>query len=173
MIKYKTPLILQCLLVFIPLNFYMWGNWMLVDLQWAFFRFQNTTMGSGFIFFHRDVDFILLGYTTGIHNILSVILWTAGSILLLFGILFTIAASLQGEVSHVRTASYLTFGAGILYLISAVERFMAGFAIPVGLPVLFLIAYLCYRQEPETDEDSSDIDDSDDDSDDEEDGVCT
>jgi len=163
MVRYKIPLILQCLLVFVPLNIYMWGDWILVNLQWAFFRYQYTAQGSGFFPLNWDIEYLFLGFTSGTHNILSVVFWTGGSILLFAGLLFAIAACLQGEATHVRTASLLTFGAGIFYLISALDRFVTGFAIPLGLPVLFAIAYLSYRHLPEPGEDSGDGDEDDED----------
>jgi len=156
MIKYRIPLLLQCLTLLVPLNIYMWGDWILVSLQWAFFRYQETAVGSALFPLNRDISFILLGYSTGIHNILAVVFWTAGSILLLGGVLLTLIACIRGEALHIRTASFFTFGAGILFGISALERFPSGFAIPLGLPVLFIIAWITYRQQPESCDDDGD-----------------
>jgi hypothetical protein len=152
MVRYKIPLILQCLTLLIPLNIYMWGNWILVNLQWAFFRYQYTAEGSGFFPGNKDVTFVLLGFTSGIHNVLAVYAWAAGSILLLAGVLITVYACLREDAARIRIASFFTIGAGILFGISAVERFFSGFAIPLGLPVLFAIAWITYRQQPEPDE---------------------
>jgi len=160
MVRYKIPLLLQGLALLIPLNIYMWGDWLLVNLQWAFFRFQTSANGSSLIPLNRDIDFILLGYTTGIHNILAALVWTAGSLLLLAGFLVTVYATVIEESRHIRIASFFTLGTGILFGISALERFTAGFAIPLGLPILFVTAWIMYRQQPEPDEggDESDND---------------
>lgn len=156
MVKFKIPLLLQCITLLIPLNIYMWGDWILVSLQWAFFRYQDTAAGSGIFTINRDISFILLGFSTGIHNILAVVFWTAGSILLLAGILLTLYGCIREEALRIRTASFFTLGAGILFGLSALERFTGGFAIPLGLPVLFIIAWITYRQQPEPGEDEPD-----------------
>ena len=160
MVRYKIPLLLQGLALLIPLNIYMWGDWLLVNLQWAFFRFQTSANGSCLIPLNRDIDYILLGYTTGIHNILAALFWTAGGLLLLSGFLVTVYACSLEEVRHIRLASFFTLGAGILFGISALERFTAGFAIPLGLPIIFITAWIMYQQQLEPDEgdDSSDND---------------
>ena len=163
MVRYKIPLILQCLTLLIPLNIYMWGDWMLVNLQWAFFRFQYASQGSGFFLANKDISFILLGFTTGMHTVLAVLSWAAGSILLLAGIIITVYACIREESARLRTASFFTLGAGILFGLSALERFNGGFAIPLGLPALFFIAWITYRQqhEPDEDEDNDKGDDKD------------
>jgi hypothetical protein len=130
----------------------MWGNWILVSLQWAFFRFQYTAQGSGFIPVNREINFIQLGYTSGVHTLLAVTFWTAGSILLITGILLTGYAGFRGNTRHIRQASFLTLGAGVFFGLSAIERFTAGFAIPLGLPLLFAIAWIMYHQQPEAGE---------------------
>ena len=163
MVRYKIPLLLQGLALLIPLNIYMWGDWLLVNLQWAFFRFQTSANGSSLIPLNRDIDFILLGYTTGIHNILAALFWTAGSLLLLTGFLVTVYACALEEVRHIRLASFFTLGAGILFGISALERFMAGFAIPLGLPIIVITAWIMYRQ-PQAPEEGEDISDDDEES---------
>ena len=40
--RFKLSLIFQCLIFLIPLNIYMWGDWILVNVQWALFRFQHA-----------------------------------------------------------------------------------------------------------------------------------
>lgn len=159
MVRYKIPLLLQCLTLLIPLNVYMWGNWLLVNLQWAFVRYQYTGLGSGFIPINRDIDFILLGHTTGIHNILAVLFWTTGGILLLVAFFLTLIASLGEKAVPIRNASFLVFGAGLLFCLSALERFTAGFAIPLGIPLIFITGWITYRQQPEADDAEEDADD--------------
>ena len=44
MTRYKILLILQCLIFLIPLNIYMWGDWLLVNVQWALFGTNNLRM---------------------------------------------------------------------------------------------------------------------------------
>ncbi len=47
--RFKLSLIFQCLIFLIPLNIYMWGDWILVSVQWAFFRYMQTPYGNSLI----------------------------------------------------------------------------------------------------------------------------
>jgi hypothetical protein len=78
MVKYRLPLIFQCLIFLIPLNIYMWGEWIIVDLQWALFRYQQSPFGNSLILGYKDINYIFLGQTTGWYNILSTLFWTTG-----------------------------------------------------------------------------------------------
>lgn len=93
--KFRIPLILQCLVFLIPLNIYMWGDWIIVDLQWALFRYQQSPYGNSLIIGNKDINYILLGQTTGMYNILATLFWTTGSILLIIGLLLTILANVD------------------------------------------------------------------------------
>ena len=55
MTRFKIPLILQCLIFLIPLNLYMWGDWLLVNIQWALFRYQQSQYGNSLILGHKDI----------------------------------------------------------------------------------------------------------------------
>jgi len=157
--RYRIPLILQCLVFLIPLNIFMWGDWIIVDLQWAFFRYQSSPYGESLIPIYKDINYILLGQTTGIHPILAVMFWVAGGTLLVIGLLGIIFAYLNEQSDLIRKASIFTILAGIFFGLSAIERFAGGFAIPVGIPIVIFIGWWIYREESEedkTDEESSD-----------------
>lgn len=160
MAKYKFLLALQALIFLIPLNFYMWGDWLLVDFQWALVRYQQSSYGSSIIPVYKDIIYIIDGRTTGIYNILAASFWTAGSIILLIGIFITLYAWIYGRPNLARTASLLTIGGGILYLLSALGRFNAGFSVPVGVPFILFIGWWLYHQKPEP-EDDKDISEED------------
>ena len=55
MARYKILLLLQCLILLIPLNVYMWGDWLLVNMQWALVRYQQSPVGSSIIPGYRDI----------------------------------------------------------------------------------------------------------------------
>jgi len=157
--RYRIPLILQCLVFLIPLNIFMWGDWIIVDLQWAFFRYQSSPYGESLIPIYKDINYILLGQTTGIHPILAVMFWVAGGTLLVIGLLGIIFAYLNEQSDLIRKASIFTILAGIFFGLSAIERFAGGFAIPVGIPIVIFIGWWIYREESEedkTDEESRD-----------------
>ena len=162
--KFRFPLILQCLIFLIPLNIYMWGDWMIVNAQWALFRYQLSEFGSSLIPGHNDLLYIYLGLTTGFYNIAAALLWTAGAAILLIGLCITIIAITREEFGKFKTASNFTIIGGIFLCISGIFRFNGGFAIPVGVPVILIIGWWMYQENFEPDEtNEDDVTDEDDD----------
>lgn len=119
----------------------MWGNWMLVNIQWALFRYQQSQYGNSLILGHRDVLYIYFGYNTGLYNIAAASFWTIGSVILLIGLCITIFAYIKKKFPLIRTASYFTIVGGIILGLSALCRFQAGFAIPIGIPIILIIGW--------------------------------
>ena len=144
--RFRIPLILQCLVFLIPLNIFMWGDWIIVDLQWAFFRYQSSPYGDSLIPVYKDINYILLGQTSGIHPVLAVVFWVAGGTLLVIGLFSILYAYLNERPDVIRKTSILTIIAGIFFGLSAIERFFGGFAIPVGVPVILIIGWWMYRE---------------------------
>lgn len=143
--KYRISLILQGLLLLIPLNIYMWGEWIIVDLQWALFRYQQSSYGNSLILGYKDINYIFVGQTTGLYNILATVFWTIGSILIIIGLLVIIKANLDKRSSVLKIASLFTITGGISFGLSALLRFFGGFAIPVGVPIIFILGWWMYR----------------------------
>jgi hypothetical protein len=149
--KYRIALIVQTLIFLIPLNIYMWGDWIIVDLQWALFRYQQSPYGNSLVPGNNDIHYILLGQTTGIYNILATLFWTTGSILLIIGLLVIILANVDERSTLIKKASIVTVTAGIFFGFSALLRFFGGFAIPIGVPFVIFIGWWMYKEtvEPE------------------------
>jgi len=124
----------------------MWGDWIIVDLQWAFFRFQSSPYGDSLIPIYKDISYILLGQTSGIHPVLAVVFWVAGGTLLVIGLLSILFAYINERPDFIRKTSIITIFAGIFFGLSAIERFVGGFAIPVGVPVILIIGWWMYRE---------------------------
>ena len=155
--NYRSSLIFQCLIFLIPLNIYMWGDYLLVNVQWALFRFQQSEYGNSLIPGHKDIIYIYLGQNTGIFNIAAAGLWTIGTIILFTGLLITIyAASVEEGPSLLKKASLCTIGGGIILGLSAACRFYGGFAIPIGVPVILIIGWWIYQKNSDNDEDETD-----------------
>lgn len=149
--KYRTSLIFQCLIFLIPLNIYMWGDWLLVNVQWALFRFQQSELGNSLIPGNKDILYIYFGQNTGIFNIAAAYLWTIGTIILFSGLIITIYAYIEEKSSMLKKASFFTIGGGIILGLSAACRFQGGFAIPVGVPVIFITGWWIYHENREDD----------------------
>jgi len=142
--RYRFSLILQCLIFLIPLNIYMWGDWLLVNMQWALFRYQQSPYGNSLILGYKDILYIYSGRNTGFYNIAAASLWTLGSCILLIGLGITIFAYLKNNSSHLKTASYFTICGGLFLGLSALCRFQSGFSIPIGVPVILFIGWWMY-----------------------------
>jgi hypothetical protein len=153
MVRYKILLFLQCLILLIPLNVYMWGDWLLVNVQWALVRYQQSPYGPSIIPGYKDILYIVQGQTTGIYNILAASLWAIGSILLLLALFLTLIAWVNERPGLTRTASILTLCSGVLLCFSALGRFVGGFSIPIGVPIILFIGWWMYRQEPDQKDD--------------------
>jgi len=149
--KNRISLILQTLIFLIPLNIYMWGDWIIVDLQWALFRYQQSPYGNSLIIGNKDINYILLGQTTGMYNILATLFWTTGSILLIIGLLIIILANIDEKSSLIKKAAIFTVLGGIFFGFSALLRFFGGFSIPIGVPFVIFIGWWMYTEtfEPE------------------------
>ena len=156
--KYRTPLIFQCLIFLIPLNFYMWGDWVLVNVKWVLFRFQHSGYGDSLILGYKDPLYIWLGQNTGLFNVAAYGLWTIGTILLLLGLVLTIFAIYSGEeITLLRQASLFTIGGGIALGLSALCRFIGGFAIPIGVPIILIIGWWMYRNSDEEEDEADPV----------------
>ena len=149
MVKYRIPLIVQCLLFLIPLNIYMWGDWIIVDLQWALFRYQQSPYGNSLIPVYKDISYIVLGQTTGLYNVLSTVFWITGCVLLIIGLFVIILSNIGETVMSLKKASIFTIAAGILFGFSALLRFSGGFAIPVGVPIVLFFGWWMYQEKSE------------------------
>jgi len=150
--RFKLSLIFQCLIFLIPLNIYMWGDWILVNVQWALFRYQQSPYGDSLIVGYKDMLYILQGLSTGLYTIAAAVLWTIGTLILLAGLIITIVAYTREESEKLRTASYFTLAGGIFLGLSALCRFNGGFAIPIGVPIILIIGWWMYKETDETDE---------------------
>jgi 4-amino-4-deoxy-L-arabinose transferase-like glycosyltransferase len=152
MTRFKLPLIFQCLIFLLPLNIYMWGDWLIVSVQWALFRYMQSPYGASLILGNNDILYILRGQSTGLYNIGAVVFWATGVLILLIGLIVTIVAYAKEEPDNIRTASYFTLAGGIFLGLSALCRFNGGFAIPVGVPIILIIGWWMYKEADETDE---------------------
>jgi hypothetical protein len=158
MSRYRITLVSQLLIFLIPLNIFMWGDWLIVNAQWALFRYQQSEYGNSLILGYKDIAYISLGMTTGIYNIAAALFWTAGAVILLIGLCITIFAVIRDESGFIKTASYFTLCGGIFLSLSALIRFFGGFSIPVGVPVILYIGWRMYR-DTEDDEYEKELDD--------------
>ncbi|MGV8130333.1 MAG: hypothetical protein ACP5NN_10630 [Methanolinea sp.] len=147
----RIPLILILLLFVIPLNIYVIGEWIGTGVQWALFRYQETSYGISLISLTRDFEYITYGVLTG-KTAVSVALWGAGTILLIIAFL-ALAAMIAEEMNDkVHIPGLLVIASGILLLASCMTQYgpffsgPAGISIPIGIPLVLAIGWLIYSR---------------------------
>jgi hypothetical protein len=153
---FSIPLILQCLLLIIPINLYVIGNWLATGIQWALFRYQQSYLGNSLILFYKDINYIASGAITG-RSIFAGGFNVAASSLLLLALCIFVYGYLTESIAYFKTAAIITISGGCLFLISDIIQYGIlfhgpdGFAIPLGVPAILLTGWWTYRREfPDT-----------------------
>ena len=119
----------------IPLNVYLIGERLGAGIQWAFFRYQDSFMGSSLIPVTRDFEYVILGFYTG-KSALMVYLWCAGIVVLL---LFMIILLVRWNMVPFKPELYgigLVIS-GLLFLASSIAQYGITFSGPAGFVVPF------------------------------------
>ena len=152
--RFKIPLILQAVVFLIPMNIYVIGDWMGAGIQWVFLRYINAMDKSSIIPLNREIGFILSKILIG-KSVIITIIWTIGVILLIAATILIIYGTTKTSPSLIKKAAFINIGAGVVFLVSIFIQYgfllhgPAGMAIPFGIPVLFVIGYLQYRESSE------------------------
>lgn len=147
----RIPLVLVLLLFIIPLNIYVIGEWIGTGVQWALFRYQETSYGTSLITLTRDLEFITSGTITG-KTAISISFWIAGVVLLIIAFI-TLAAMIAEEMKgKIHILGLFVIASGILLLLSCMTQYglhfsgPAGFCIPVGIPFTLVLGWLIYSR---------------------------
>ncbi|HVN66689.1 MAG TPA: hypothetical protein VMT31_08770 [Methanomicrobiales archaeon] len=136
----------MALLLVLPQNLYVIGDYIAWGIRFPFFRLQDSVYGSSFIPIHRELVYILAGQVRG-GTVLATILWLAGVILLLAAAALVVSRHQLGYTGHARYPGPLLVTTGILFLAWAVVQYgpllsgPGGYAIPVGVPILWFCGW--------------------------------
>jgi len=147
----KIPLILQAAIFLIPMNIYIIGDWMGAGIQWIFFRYINAMDRSGIQLLNREIDFITYGIITG-KSASALILWIVGFMLIILATSMVVYSTTYTSPGLIKKAAFINIGGAVVFLVSIFIQYgfflhgPAGMAIPFGIPVLFVIGYLQYRE---------------------------
>jgi hypothetical protein len=150
--KSRIPLVLQCLLLVIPLNIYVIGDWLAQGIQWALFRYQQSYLGNSLIPVNRDLYYVTSGILTGT-SAASIILWMAGVTLLIIALVLMVRAIVSENPVSLKQGALCTIAAGITFGISQLLQYgillhgERGFAIPIGVPVILVTGWWVYRED--------------------------
>ncbi len=147
----RLPLLLTILLFVIPLNIYVIGPWLACGVQWAFFKYQTYSMGDSLITIARELEFIFMGIYTG-KTAFSVYLWVAGVAVLIVALLLLLVAFADKDKDHdPRFPGLLLVSGGFFFLASCIAQYgffldgPAGFAVPIGVPLVWVVGWWVYR----------------------------
>ncbi|MCX6689215.1 MAG: hypothetical protein NTZ39_05955 [Methanoregula sp.] len=139
-----------------PIQIYSIGDVYGAGIQGAFYRYQESSLGSSFIPITQDLHYVTSGNYYG-QTAVSILVWTAGDILL---VLATIL-SLMKEQKIVDTKSKIVYSllitSGMVFLISIMFQYgiflygIAGISIPLGIPLIIISGMYFFTQTADAD----------------------
>jgi len=148
----KFSFIIQALMLLIPLNIYVIGDWLGTGVQWALFRYQQTYLGTSLIPVTTDFRYVLDGMIGG-RSGSSVLIWCVGAVMLVAAVfLFIYPQYMEPDSRWSRYPPLLSMVAGILFFFSCILQYgfllhsQAGFSIPIGIPVVIILGWYHYRE---------------------------
>jgi hypothetical protein len=146
--KFKLILLISLI---IPLNIYVIGDFLGAGITFPFLKFQITFMGTFFLTFLQELNYVING-TFHHKTAISVLFWTIALIIQVAAVLTLYISWNRQNFILLRRAGVFLMTATILYLASIITQYgflfhgPAGTAIPIGLPVLFLIGGWMYME---------------------------
>jgi len=161
-----TRHLLPTLLVFIillPANIYVIADGIGAGLRFPLFLYQDTTYGASLIPVWREIAYVTSG-TIGGRSAVSILIWVLGTALLGTALLvaaiayFAVRREDDSETLR-RPLALLVAGGAAAYLLSCVAQYgptlhgPAGFAVPVGVPLILAVAWYIAKVGDDGDED--------------------
>lgn len=157
MVRCCRRVILHFVLFLIPITVYGIGNGLGIGVRWILFRYQETTIGANLTDILQDASSIGAGVMQE-QSAVSYLLWVAGAALLVISLL-NLLNDIDRRKETRQRSGILVASAGIFLLLSMMAEYgvtlrgSAGFEIPFGLPLVWLVAWWVYRaHEGDTDE---------------------
>jgi hypothetical protein len=140
---------LSALLFFIPFNIYIIGDWLGIGIQFLIWKFQYSSQGNSIITILQELQYIISGIIYG-RSAISILIWII-SLVFIVGSIFIICYY-RNELAGVNRAGLFLMFSGITLLLSLICQYgplfhgPSGLAIPIGLPVLFVIGSWMYME---------------------------
>jgi hypothetical protein len=150
MIKHRLPFLLQCLVLLIPVNIYVIGDWMATGVRWALFRYQQGPLGSSVISIGNDFQHLLSGTLQG-RSAVILLLWIIAALLLILCLILNLATLQKQTALSFKIAALLILLSGLLFAVSDIVQYgitfhsSSGFCIPIGIPLILVIGAWSYR----------------------------
>jgi len=136
----------------LPANIYAIGNGIGAGIRFPLFLYQDTTYGASLIPVWREISYVTSG-TIGGRSAVSILLWVLGTALLIAAIVYFAARRKEDHETFRKPLALLVAGAGVAYLLSCIAQYgptlygPAGFAVPVGVPLILAVAWYIVRVE--------------------------
>jgi hypothetical protein len=149
--KWHYHLFLSTILFFIPYSIFIIGDWIGAGVQFSLLKIQFSDQGNSIINVLQELDYLKSGIITG-RSILTILLWAFGVFLIVISIAVLFVQNYRQTAIKTVYSSILLFFAGIFFLASIITQYgpylhgPAGTAIPIGLPVLFVISGWMYME---------------------------
>jgi hypothetical protein len=143
--------IISILLLIVPVYFFIIGDFYGSGFQTPLFRYQEVFLGSFLVLISNDVYNVLTGFFQGL-MVPAVILWGLGTFFLIVNIVVLFAGTSQIK-RIIRRSGIFIIVSGIFFLLSIIVHYgplfhnTFGIAIPIGLPLIFLIGIWMYLWE--------------------------
>jgi hypothetical protein len=132
---------LAALVLLLPLNIYVVGDWIGAGVQFSLFRYQQTYLGSSMIPLLNDLNYVLSGTVAG-RSAVSLIIWIAAVVCMAFTLLLLMDHARRANPKSLKTSGMVLLVAACLIVVSLMLQYgptfhgVSGFAIPVGVPLV-------------------------------------
>lgn len=153
--KNKSILVAALLL---PANIYAIGGAVGAGLRFPLFLYQDTTYGASLIPVWREISYVTSGLIGG-RSAVSILLWVFGTALLVAAIAYFAVRREDDSETFRKPLALLVSGGAVAYLLSCVAQYgptlhgPAGFAVPVGVPLILAVAWYIAKVGDDGDED--------------------
>ena len=139
------------ILNFIPISIDIIGDWLGAGVQFPWFTYIVSYQGTSLISAYTNLWYVAFGILSP-KSAISIVLWEAGTVLLAAATCLLLYEHTNRSTRH-RVPGLLTILAGVAMLASLIQQYgpllhgPAGIAIPVGLPLVFVVGWWVFRYE--------------------------
>jgi hypothetical protein len=141
--------LLAALVLLLPLNIYVIGDWIGAGVQFSLFRYQQTYLGSSVISLLSDLGYVFSG-TIGGRSAFSILCWMLAAGILVAGVVLVLGHQRSANPGYLKRSGILFLVGACLAVFSLMIQYgptfsgMSGFAIPVGIPPVAALGWWLY-----------------------------
>jgi hypothetical protein len=142
--------LVSLLLLLIPINIYIIGDWIGIGIQSSFLNYKVTYLGTSLTHEFTEMNYVISGILEG-KSALSVTAWFAGFILLIMAMIAMLLYDLGKEKGSHHYPEHLFVIAGLSFLLSCIIQYgivlhgPAGWSFPIGVPLFLYFGWWYHR----------------------------